>query len=203
MCPYYNTDQLAAELLMALVDTACLGRLGPEVLGEAGVAILAQYAVSKHYNDPKVKTAAAEAVCIVRTAERHRQRGIMLMRRIKKISRSSPSPFPVHCCWQLVGLVQQMVAYTVFFRAITSGMVLSPASAESHITTLYFLSKVSRCSSEIHINVVAAVVSVVGVPVGHIFVAPQVIDADHGALGAAQLVQQQQVASDTQADSAV
>lgn len=39
--------QLAAEPLAALVDTAYLGRLGPEVLGGAGVAISAQYAVSK------------------------------------------------------------------------------------------------------------------------------------------------------------
>lgn len=32
--------QLAAEPLAALVDTAYLGRLGPEVLGGAGVAIV-------------------------------------------------------------------------------------------------------------------------------------------------------------------
>ena len=42
--------QLAAEPLAALVDTAYLGRLGPEVLGGAGVAISAQYAVSKVCN---------------------------------------------------------------------------------------------------------------------------------------------------------
>ena len=34
--------QLAAEPLAGLVDTAYLGRLGPEVLGGAGVAISAQ-----------------------------------------------------------------------------------------------------------------------------------------------------------------
>jgi len=33
--------QLAAEPLAGLVDTAYLGRLGPEVLGGAGVAISA------------------------------------------------------------------------------------------------------------------------------------------------------------------
>jgi len=48
--------QLAAEPLAALVDTAYLGRLGPEVLGGAGVAISAQYAVSKLYNDPLLRT---------------------------------------------------------------------------------------------------------------------------------------------------
>lgn len=48
--------QLAAEPLAALVDTAYLGRLGPDVLGGAGVAISAQYAVSKLYNDPLLRT---------------------------------------------------------------------------------------------------------------------------------------------------
>lgn len=48
--------QLAAEPLAALVDTAYLGRLGPEVLGGAGVAISAQYAITKLYNDPLLRT---------------------------------------------------------------------------------------------------------------------------------------------------
>jgi len=48
--------QLTAEPLAAIVDTAYLGRLGPEVLGGAGVAISAQYAVSKLYNDPLLRT---------------------------------------------------------------------------------------------------------------------------------------------------
>ena len=48
--------QLAAEPLAGLVDTAYLGRLGPEVLGGAGVAISAQYAIAKLYNDPLLRT---------------------------------------------------------------------------------------------------------------------------------------------------
>jgi putative MATE family efflux protein len=48
--------QLAAEPLASIVDTAYLGRLGPEVLGGAGVAIAAQYSVSKLYNDPLLRT---------------------------------------------------------------------------------------------------------------------------------------------------
>ena len=48
--------QLTAEPLASLVDTAYLGRLGPEVLGGAGVAISSQYAVSKLYNDPLLRT---------------------------------------------------------------------------------------------------------------------------------------------------
>ena len=48
--------QLTAEPLAGLVDTAYLGRLGPDILGGAGVAISAQYAVSKLYNDPLLRT---------------------------------------------------------------------------------------------------------------------------------------------------
>jgi len=48
--------QLAAEPLAGLVDTAYLGRLGPEVLGGAGVAISAHYAIGKLYNDPLLRT---------------------------------------------------------------------------------------------------------------------------------------------------
>lgn len=48
--------QLAAEPLAGLVDTAYLGRLGPAALGGAGVAVSAQYAVGKLYNDPLLRT---------------------------------------------------------------------------------------------------------------------------------------------------
>ena len=48
--------QFAAEPLARLVDTAYLGRLGPNALGGAGVAIAAQYSVSKLYNDPLLRT---------------------------------------------------------------------------------------------------------------------------------------------------
>lgn len=48
--------QLAAEPLAGLIDTIYLGRLGPAVLGGVGVAISAQYAVNKLYNDPLLRT---------------------------------------------------------------------------------------------------------------------------------------------------
>jgi len=51
--------QLTAEPLASLVDTAYLGRLGPEVLGGAGVAIAAHYSVSKLYNDPLLRTSTS------------------------------------------------------------------------------------------------------------------------------------------------
>lgn len=48
--------QQAAEPIAGLVDTAYLGRLGPDVLGGVGVALAAQAAVSKLYNSPLSKT---------------------------------------------------------------------------------------------------------------------------------------------------
>lgn len=48
--------QFAAEPLARLVDTAYLGRLGPNALGGAGAAIASQYSVSKLYNDPLLRT---------------------------------------------------------------------------------------------------------------------------------------------------
>lgn len=63
--------QLAAEPLAGLVDTAYLGRLGPEVLGGAGVAISAQYAVSKLYNDPLLRT----SISLVASEDGRRQEG--------------------------------------------------------------------------------------------------------------------------------
>jgi len=57
--------QLTAEPLASLVDTAFIGRLGPSALGGAGVAISAQYALSKLYNDPLLKT----SISLVATAD--------------------------------------------------------------------------------------------------------------------------------------
>ena len=63
--------QLAAEPLAGLVDTAYLGRLGPEVLGGAGVAISAQYAVGKLYNDPLLRT----SISLVASEDGRRKNG--------------------------------------------------------------------------------------------------------------------------------
>jgi Na+-driven multidrug efflux pump len=48
--------QFAAEPLASLINTVYLGRLGSLALGAAGVAISAQYSVSKLYNDPLLRT---------------------------------------------------------------------------------------------------------------------------------------------------
>jgi len=63
--------QRAAEPLAGLVDTAYLGRLGPEVLGGAGVAISAQYAVGKLYNDPLLRT----SISLVASEDGRRKNG--------------------------------------------------------------------------------------------------------------------------------
>lgn len=48
--------QFTAEPLAGLVDTMYLGRLGRTALAGVGVAISAQYSVSKLYNDPLLRT---------------------------------------------------------------------------------------------------------------------------------------------------
>ena len=48
--------QFAAEPIAGLINTVYLGQLGALALGSAGVAISAQYSVSKLYNDPLLRT---------------------------------------------------------------------------------------------------------------------------------------------------
>jgi putative MATE family efflux protein len=111
--------QLAAEPLAALVDTAYLGRLGPSVLGGAGVAISAHYAVSKLYNDPLLRTsislvasAGAANVAPGTLAEE---------RRSAELSVAVSSALLLAA---VVGIVQ-LVVYAVFCSAITAGMGLT------------------------------------------------------------------------------
>lgn len=112
--------QLAAEPLAALVDTAYLGRLGPEVLGGAGVAISAQYAVSKLYNDPLLRT----SISLVASQD-GRARG-------KEGSKDQAKELSVAVSSALllaftVGAIQ-LVIYSVFAGTITRGMGLSELS---------------------------------------------------------------------------
>jgi len=112
--------QLAAEPLAALVDTAYLGRLGPEVLGGAGVAISAQYAVSKLYNDPLLRT----SISLV-AAQDGKARG-------KEGSEDQAKQLSVAVSSALllaftVGAVQ-LVVYSVLASGITRGMGLTPVS---------------------------------------------------------------------------
>lgn len=124
--------QLAAEPLAALVDTAYLGRLGPDVLGGAGVAVSAQYAVSKLYNDPLLRTsislvAASDGGQRIDVAEGTATDAEISLRMDQQKQNLSVAVSSALLLAAVVGLVQ-MVVYIVFGRAITLGMGLSPSS---------------------------------------------------------------------------
>lgn len=112
--------QLAAEPLAALVDTAYLGRLGPEVLGGAGVAISAQYAVSKLYNDPLLRT----SISLVASQDGKARGKEASVDQAKELSVAVSSALLLAFT---VGAVQ-LVVYTVLASAITRGMGLTSAS---------------------------------------------------------------------------
>lgn len=125
--------QLAAEPLAGLVDTAYLGRLGPEVLGGAGVAISAQYAVSKLYNDPLLRTSislvAATEGQSRSTSSSHDASSdanhTVNNTKDEKLSIAVSSALLLALC---VGVIQ-MIVYTVFATAITQGMMgLTPTN---------------------------------------------------------------------------
>ena len=107
--------QLAAEPLASLVDTAYLGRLGPEVLGGAGVAISAQYAVSKLYNDPLLRT----SISLVASQD-GKSRGIKTTEDEAKKELSIAVSSALLLAF-VVGFVQMMV-YSLLTNGIIRGM---------------------------------------------------------------------------------
>jgi putative MATE family efflux protein len=125
--------QLAAEPLAALVDTAYLGRLGPEVLGGAGVAISAQYAVSKLYNDPLLRT----SISLVASQDGQSRSGSATDddddRNKRKLSIAVSSALLLAAS---VGIVQ-LVVYTVLASVITKGMGLQMTSPMWHSAVSY------------------------------------------------------------------
>lgn len=112
--------QLAAEPLAALVDTAYLGRLGPEVLGGAGVAISAQYAVSKLYNDPLLRT----SISLVASQDGRARGKTAGEDQEKQLSVAVSSALLLAF---VVGTVQ-LVIYTLLAKSITQWMGLTSAS---------------------------------------------------------------------------
>jgi putative MATE family efflux protein len=127
--------QLAAEPLAALVDTAYLGRLGPEILGGAGVAISAQYAVSKLYNDPLLRT----SISLVASQDGKARQNVannMDMDGVKATKDLSIAVSSALLLAAVVGLVQ-MVVYAIFCQTITAGMGLTPASPMWHSAVSY------------------------------------------------------------------
>lgn len=120
--------QLAAEPLASLVDTAYLGRLGPEVLGGAGVAISAQYAVSKLYNDPLLRT----SISMVASRD-GKTRGSADANAQDSLSIEVSSALLLAF---VVGVVQ-LVVYTVLAKGITLGMGVGPSSPMWHSAVSY------------------------------------------------------------------
>lgn len=143
--------QLAAEPLAGLVDTAYLGRLGPEVLGGAGVAISAHYAVSKLYNDPLLRTSislVAASDASTGTGSSSRNAGLSTSSSTTTTTNGTTTTTNSHSVSKqstpeksltvavssalllaaIVGLVQ-MIVYAVFCSAITQGMGLSPLTS--------------------------------------------------------------------------
>ena len=126
----FTLFQLAAEPLAALVDTAYLGRLGPDVLGGAGVAISAQYAVSKLYNDPLLRT----SISMVASKDGE-------SRNAKELDQDNRASLSVEVSSALllafvVGVVQ-LVVYTLLAKGITLGMGVKEASPMWHSAVSY------------------------------------------------------------------
>ena len=121
--------QLAAEPLAALVDTAYLGRLGPEVLGGAGVAISAQYAISKLYNDPLLRT----SISLVASQDGKTRGKERDEDQTKQLSIAVSSALLLAFC---VGCIQ-LVVYSVLASSITRGMGLTATSPMWHSALSY------------------------------------------------------------------
>lgn len=122
--------QLAAEPLAGLVDTVYLGRLGPEVLGGAGVAISAHYAVSKMYNDPLLRT----SISLVAAQDGKSEAASPSAASAKKdLSIAVSSALLLAAT---VGVLQ-LVVYSLFCRRITIGMGVTPDSGMWHSALSY------------------------------------------------------------------
>lgn len=115
--------QLAAEPLAGLVDSIYLGRMGPDVLGGAGVAISAQYAVSKLYNDPLLRTSIS-LVAAQDGKTRSNSSSISEDEAKKELSIAVSSALLLAF---VVGAVQ-MVIYATFASGIINGMGVTSTS---------------------------------------------------------------------------
>ena len=153
--------QLAAEPLASLVDTAYLGRLGPEILGGAGVAISAQYAVSKLYNDPLLRTSislvasqdgqarqqAAESSGSSSSSSSNMSSavdtdtGAEEQQGLQKKRQEADAKLSIAVCSALllagtVGIIQMLV-YSIFCAGITRSMGVNPSSPMWHSAVSY------------------------------------------------------------------
>ena len=125
--------QLAAEPLAGLVDTAYLGRLGPSVLGGAGVAISAQYAVSKLYNDPLLRTSIS--LVASQDGRSRRQQGGEASDESNRNSLSIAVSSALLLAFT-VGAIQLLLYFT-FAGQILKGMGVGPESPMHHSAYSY------------------------------------------------------------------
>ena len=99
--------------------------MGPEVLGGAGVAISAQYAVSKLYNDPLLRTSISLVASTDGKLRASDDGGdAEALENDKKLSIAVSSALLLAFC---VGAIQ-LVVYSVLTTSITRGMGLSSSS---------------------------------------------------------------------------
>ena len=147
--------QLAAEPLAGLVDSAYLGRLGPEVLGGAGVAISAQYAVSKLYNDPLLRTSISlvasqdgkqrssngngSSSTTAEIQQQEQQHEQLLQQQQDEQRKKDELSIAISSALLLAGTVGliQLLVYSVFCRGITQSMGLTPTSPMWHSALSY------------------------------------------------------------------
>ena len=118
------------------MDTAYLGRLGPEVLGGAGVAISAQYAVSKLYNDPLLRTSISMVASKDGTSRTARSQNQSASQEEKDREALSIEVSSALLLALVVGVVQ-LVVYTVLAKGITLGMGVDAASPMWHSAVSY------------------------------------------------------------------
>lgn len=136
--------QLAAEPLAALVDTAYLGRLGPEVLGGAGVAVSAQYAVSKLYNDPLLRTSISLVAAQDGQSRSSAAKDEATQKRELSVAVSSALLLA-----GTVGILQ-MIIYSIFCNRITMGMGVTAASPMWHSAVSYLKVRLSSYCDKIY-----------------------------------------------------
>ena len=125
--------QLAAEPLAGLVDTAYLGRLGPSVLGGAGVAISAQYAVSKLYNDPLLRTSIS--LVASQDGKSRQQQGDEASKESERKSLSIAVSSALLLAFT-VGAIQLLMYFT-FAGQVLRGMGVGPSSPMYHSAYSY------------------------------------------------------------------
>jgi hypothetical protein len=113
-CWHLFCPLLIAYHILTNSQQAYLGRLGPDVLGGAGVAVSAQYAVSKLYNDPLLRT----SISLVASQDGKNRGTERTQDQAKELSIAVSSALLLAFC---VGFIQ-LIIYSLLGDSITRGM---------------------------------------------------------------------------------